>query len=376
MDGHDQSIADTDRGMTKQGSRPYVIGVTGNIATGKTTVLSMLRHLGARIIDADLLAHEVMAPNTDVWRQIVGAFGREILDEKGAIVRAKLGDVVFQDPEALARLEAIVHPVVIARTERLIAEAEEPVVVVEAIKLIESGLVDRCDTLWVVTCRRNQQMERLVEQRYLTKEQALARVQAQPPQAEKIFQADVVIDNSGSLDETWEQVHREWQKIAALIGDPTPPTQVRRATREDVPAIARFLAAMDWRGKPPNEEATLARIMGRAHWLLLRGNQVVGMASWEALNLVACLEEIVVAPEPDAGEILCKLVDAVEGEARILQCEVMLAILPPGSNSDWDKVYKRCGYSLVPLSDLAKPWREVASEVAPAGSNVFQKSLR
>jgi len=335
----------------------------------------MLHHLGARIIDADQLAHDVMSPNTDVWRQIVAAFGREILDEKGAIVRAKLGDIVFQDAEALTRLEAIVYPVVIARTEQLIAEAQEPVVVVEAIKLIESGLLDRCDTLWVVTCRRRQQMERLVEQRYLTKAQAQARVRAQPPQAEKIFQADVVIDNSGSLDETWEQVHREWQKIAALIGDPTPPTQVRRATREDVPAVARFLAKMDWRGKPPNEEATLARIMGRAHWLLLRGNQVAGMASWEALNLVACLEEILVTPGPDASEILCKLVDAVEGEARILQCEVMLAIFPPGANSEWDKVYKRCGYTVVSIAGLAKAWRDVVGEVAPAGSSVFQKSL-
>lgn len=336
----------------------------------------MLHHLGARIIDADQLAHEVMSPDTDVWRQVVDAFGREIVDENGAIVRAKLGDIVFGDSNALARLEAIVHPVVIARTERLIAEAQEPVVVVEAIKLIESGLVDRCDALWVVTCRRNQQLERLVEQRYLNKEQAQARVRAQPPQAEKIFQADVVIDNSGSMDETWEQVNREWQKIAVQIGDPTPTIQVRRATREDVPAVARFLATMDWRGKPPNEEATLARIMGRAHWLLLRGNRVAGMASWEALNLVACLEEIVVSPEPDASELLCQLVDAVEGEARILQCEVMLAIFPPGSNSEWDKVYKRCGYRVVRTENLTQPWREVVVEVAPAGDRIFQKSLR
>ncbi len=226
-----------------------------------------------------------------------------------------------------------------------------------------------------MTCRRKQQLERLIEQRYLKKEEALARVRAQPPQAEKIFQADVVIDNSGSLDETWEQVNREWQKIAALVGDPTPQVQVRRATREDVPAVARFLAKMDWRGKPPNEEATLARIMGRAHWLLLRENQVVGVASWEALNLVACLEEVIVAPEPDAPEVLSQLVNAVEGEARTLQCEVVFVIFPPGSNDEWDEVYKRCGYKAVSMKSLRGTWREVVSEVAPANSRIFQKPL-
>jgi dephospho-CoA kinase len=315
---------------TVTGRRPYIIGLTGNIATGKTTVTSMLHRLGARVIDADQLAHEVMVQGSEVYRQVVAAFGRSILDEKGDIVRAKLGDIVFNDPKALARLEAIVHPVVLARTQQMIAEAQEPVVVVEAIKLIESGLVDKCDTLWVVTSARQQQMERLIEQRYLKEEQARVRVEAQPPQAEKIFRADVVIDNSGTVEQTWEQVRREWQKVASRIGGGVPPMQLRRATRDDVPAVARFLARLDWRGKAPNEEAALARIMGRAHWLALRDGLVVGLVSWEAINLVACIEEIILGPEPDSNVLACNLAAAVESEAKVLQCEAILVTFGPG----------------------------------------------
>lgn len=356
--------------------KPYVIGLTGNIATGKTTVMGMLRHLGARIVDADQLAHEVMAPNTGAWQKVVNAFGRGILDDKGAIVRAKLAEIVFNDVKALAALEAIVHPVVLLRVRQIIEEAEEPVLVVEAIKLIESGLVDQCDTLWVVTCRRQQQMERLMEQRYLREDQARTRVAAQPPQAEKIFRANVVIDNSGTLQQTWEQIRQNWQAVAAIVGETAPALSMRRATREDVPALARFLASMDWRGKPPNEEAARARVMGRAHWLLFRSNRVIGMASWEAINLVACMEEIAVAPEPDANELLCRLATAVEGEARILQCEAVVVSFPPGVSAQWDGVYERCGYLLMAQKDLPKPWRDVIEEIAPTSKEVTFKRLR
>lgn len=360
-----------------QGRRkPYVIGLTGNIATGKTTVMSMLRHLGARVIDADELAHEVMVSGTPVWQRIVNVFGRGILDEKGEIVRAKLAEIVFNDPKALQTLEEIVHPAVLARVQHLIAQAEEPVVVVEAIKLIESGLVDQCDTLWVVTCRRQQQMQRLMEQRYLREDQARARILAQPPQAEKIFRADVVIDNSGNLEQTWEQVRQQWQKVSALVGGATPPLVMRRATRDDVPALARFLASMDWRGKPPNEEAAFARIMERAHWLLLRNEHVIGMASWEAINLVACIEEIAVGPEPDADELMCRLAAAVEGEARILQCEVVLVGIPPKANALWDEAHRRCGYTVMARTQLPRVWRDVVDEIAPHAEQVFVKPLR
>ncbi len=194
----------------------YVIGLTGNIATGKSAVAKMLERLGAQVIDADALAHQVMEKDSPVWQAVVREFGEGILSQDGSINRQKLGSIVFADQVALRRLEALVHPAVIARTRELIASSQQPVVVVEAIKLIEAGMDRTCDALWVVTCSQEQQLTRLVEQRGLTKEEARQRIEAQPPQEAKLALADVVIDNSGSLDETWRQVKREWDKISDL----------------------------------------------------------------------------------------------------------------------------------------------------------------
>ena len=191
-----------------------IIGLTGNIATGKSEVRRMLERLGAYAIDADALAHEVMRRGTPVWEAVVREFGSRILRPDGEIDRPRLGSIVFADPAALARLEAIVHPAVIARTEELIRQAQEPVVVVEAIKLLESGMGERlCDSVWVVTCPREQQVARLMRSRGLSREEALLRINAQPSQEEKIARADVVIDNSGSLDDTWQQVRAAWERI-------------------------------------------------------------------------------------------------------------------------------------------------------------------
>jgi len=193
--------------------RPYVIGLTGNIGTGKSTVGRMLAELGARVIDADQVAHEAMRPGGPAFQAVVDAFGPGILGADGSIDRVRLGDIVFRDAAALKRLEALVHPAVIAEVEARIARAEEPVVVVEAIKLIEAGMHRRYDALWVVTAPRELQIARLMRERGLTEEEAALRVDAQPPQEEKAARADVVIVNDGSLDELWQRVEEEWPRI-------------------------------------------------------------------------------------------------------------------------------------------------------------------
>jgi len=191
----------------------YVIGLTGNIATGKSTVLEMLRDLGAEIIDADALAHEIVSPRTPQWEAIVKAFGPEILKPDGEIDRPALGEIVFADPKALRRLEGIVHPAVDRRIREALAASEHPVVVIEAIKLIEAGLHRRCDALWVVSASPQQQRGRLMRERGLTEAAARLRMKMQPSQAEKVALADVVIDNSGSLEETRRQVESHWRQI-------------------------------------------------------------------------------------------------------------------------------------------------------------------
>ena len=181
-----------ERGKREQ-KRPMLIGLTGNIATGKSVVAQMLVELGALAIDADGVAHEVMAPGGPAYDAVVHAFGREILTPNGTIDREKLGEIVFRDPDALRRLEAAVHPATIAAVTRRIGEASERVVVVEAIKLIEAGMHRGYDELWVVTAPRSLQIERLVGRRGLAEEAAILRVDSQPPQEEKAAIADRIL---------------------------------------------------------------------------------------------------------------------------------------------------------------------------------------
>jgi dephospho-CoA kinase len=199
--------------VSAMSTKKYLIGLTGNIATGKSAVLEMLKRLGAGVIDADALVHQLMVKETPVWQAILDEFGEGILASEDEIDRGKLGAIVFADAEALERLEAIIHPAVTARVDELIRQATEPVVVVEAIKLIEAGWHRAYDALWVVTCSKEQQLERLMRTRKLSQEEALLRIEAQPPQEDKVALADVVIDNSGSLKETREQVEQEWERL-------------------------------------------------------------------------------------------------------------------------------------------------------------------
>jgi len=191
----------------------YLIGLTGNIAVGKTTVCNILSSLGAQIIDADRLVHRLLARGHAVYGQVVAAFGPGIVRADGEIDRAALGRIVFADPAALRRLEAITHPAVGDMVEREIASSSADVVVVDAVKLIESGLSERCDAVWVVTARRAQQLQRLIQQRGMSEQDARQRLRAQASQAAKVRRADVVIDNSGSLEKTEAQVRRAWARI-------------------------------------------------------------------------------------------------------------------------------------------------------------------
>ena len=227
----------------RSGDRPAtVIGLTGNIAVGKSTVASMLAELGAWVLDADRLAHELMSPGTDVHRRICKQFGAQVLstpeDPQSAIDRRALGDIVFRDPEALRALEEIVHPAVVAETLRRLAACAAEVAVIEAIKLLEAEMHRYCDMVWVITATREQQMERLMQTRGLTEDEAAVRIDAQPPAEDKIARADVVIDNSASIEATRAQVVAAWQCIAGALavdaqGSKEPPHRCARRQESD-----------------------------------------------------------------------------------------------------------------------------------------------
>jgi dephospho-CoA kinase len=143
----------------------------------------------------------------------VDEFGQQIVTPDGRIDRPALGRIVFNDPAALGRLEAIVHPAVDAEIRAQIEASSEPVVVIEAIKLVEAGLHHDLNALWIVTCDREQQFDRLMLKRGMSYEAARQRIDAQAPIAEKFPLASVIIDNSGTLDNTWQQVQAAWERI-------------------------------------------------------------------------------------------------------------------------------------------------------------------
>lgn len=184
-----------------------VIGLTGGIASGKSTVAGFLREAGVPVIDADGLGHMALAEDGEAYAPVVEAFGADILGEGGQIDRQKLGAKVFDDPKRRAELEAIVHPVIGRLSKRgfeMIAERGEPMAFYEAALLVETGMYKALDGLVVVTCSIAAQMDRLVSRDGFTREAAAARIASQYPLEEKLAVADYIIENDGPLDETRE----------------------------------------------------------------------------------------------------------------------------------------------------------------------------
>lgn len=200
-------------------SQPYVIGLTGNIATGKSTILSYLAAKGAHVIDADKLAHVAMGPDGPAYQPIIDAFGRDILNQNGQIVRARLGAIVFQDSVDLKRLESISHPAVYQLAQQEIEQTGADIVILEAIKLLDGGRTGSlCDAIWVVTASEETQLRRLREHQAMDEETAWRRMRAQSPQEEKVKQADRVINNDDTETELFAQLDNLWAELQSSAG--------------------------------------------------------------------------------------------------------------------------------------------------------------
>jgi dephospho-CoA kinase len=201
-------------------------GLTGGIASGKTTVAATFYDLGAKVIDADRLAHELLRARSATFEKVVNRFGRAILNVAGEIDRGRLGEIVFADPAERAALNAIVHPAIMARREELLAvyHAEDPatVVISDAALIYEAHIEDRFLKVIVAWCRPAQQLERLLARTGLPREQAERRIEAQMPVDEKRRRADYVIDTSGTIADTRRQVETLYRELKRLAGrEPT-----------------------------------------------------------------------------------------------------------------------------------------------------------
>ena len=190
-----------------------VIGLTGPIGAGKSAVAAVLRGLGAKVLDADALAHDEQSRGTTGYSAIVQTFGTGVLGEDKEVDRKKLAALVFGDPAKLAQLERILHPRVIARVlEARKMLSERDVLVIEAIKLLESGMRDICDEIWVVVAPREVALERLAA-RGLSRAEAELRLATQRSEAEFRKAADVVIENGADREQLQARVRAEWARL-------------------------------------------------------------------------------------------------------------------------------------------------------------------
>jgi len=191
----------------------FLLGLTGNIACGKSTVGQLLAdRFGADYVDADRLVHALYASGTTETRAIADRFGQDLLQDDGTIDRRRLGDIVLADRAALRDLEGLLAPGIRQAIDARLAAAAAPVVVLDAIRLIEGGLAERCDTVWVVVCAQATQMARLQSARSMSAEQATLRIAAQSPAEAKVRRANVVITNDGTPADLTEQVDAAWQQ--------------------------------------------------------------------------------------------------------------------------------------------------------------------
>ena len=194
-----------------------ILGITGNIACGKSAVGQMLLGLGAeKYIDADALVHQLYLAGQPIARAVAAAFGTTVMAPDGSVERKALGALVFQDASALRRLEAIVHPAVgAAMLKALSTVSESGVVVIDAVKLLEGGSAALCQSKWLITCPEEQEMTRLMARNALSEEEARARLQAQPSVERRLPLVDEVIANDGTLEETRLQVVAAFQRFCA-----------------------------------------------------------------------------------------------------------------------------------------------------------------
>lgn len=195
----------------------YIIGLTGGIASGKSTVSRTLAKLGARIIDTDEIAHQIIEPGQPAWDDIVQHFGNEVLSPDNTINRVKLGAIVFQDHDSLMKLNSYTHPRVMERLRSDLKGIEdehpEAVVFMEVPLLYETHMEKLCREVWVVSVDRETQINRLMARDAIDREYALRRIASQMPLEEKASRADRVIDNSGSIEETVEITTRIFNEI-------------------------------------------------------------------------------------------------------------------------------------------------------------------
>jgi dephospho-CoA kinase len=368
----------------------YVIGITGNIATGKSLVRSMLQHLGAYTIDADGLAHQVMVPNAPAYRPVIEWFGKWIVSADGRIDRGRLGAVAFAHPDALKQLEAITHPVIGRAIDTLITRAPQKVVVVEAIKLLEGQLAAGMDAIWVVDAPVEAQLQRLMKTRGLTEADARKRITVQNPQADKLKAASVVINNNGDPNNTFAQVQAAWSKIGTSHVPPKLVTDtlktvtdqevgevtIRRPKRTDMAKIAAFLNKS--KGTRLTESDIMLSFSETSYLVAETKGDIIGAISFVVENLITQSREIILPAGVPIAPVLPPLIEEMEEASKLLQSEVAFIYLREAEAAEVINLLKgKLGYQPTKIEEIKFPaWREAVRSSQPQGTIILSKKLR
>lgn len=430
----------------------YVIGLTGNIAMGKSLVRKMLETLGAYTIDADGLAHQAMLPGAPAYGPVIESFGKWVVGPDNKIDRSKLGAVVFSHNDALNKLETLTHPIVGQAIDILISRDKHAVVVVEAIKLVDGVLGSQVDSVWVVDATPEAQMQRLMGKRGMAEWEARKRIETQNPQTDKLAKANVVITNDGSPDDVWAQVQQEWDKVMnraerdrpttkiappppkpplpdtstviirrpdqpptpiapqptptqppsapqpppiappptpAAIMTPQAPSQlpkapvqdqrlqidVRRGLPKHAEAIARLLSQSSGRQITRND--VMLQFGDKSFFMAEATGRLIGLAGFQVENLIARIDEFVLAPDVPPLLVTQKLLSAVETSARELQTEVGFIFVGRNAPPSIVQAFIDQGYERVAIDSLRVPaWREAVAEMQNTDKQILMKKLR
>lgn len=406
--------------MSEQVSK-VIVGLTGNIATGKSAVMRLAKDLDAETIDADAVVHELMNTNADLQQAIVDAFGASVRRENGRINRPALGKIVFGKEGAMHQLETLIHPPTRAAIHERIKASEKDVVFIEAIKLLEGPLTDLCHQIWVTRCSKRKQLERLRVCRGMSTPDATARIKSQSSQEDKVAMADVVIDTEGFYDDTISQFELAWQRLPALetlspvtFPDPTKavvtkpkmvtkaapsatagstkfelkrlddmPTitrhddmEVRRARPSDIPSVLLLIQkATDGKKKMTRSDLLMA-LSERSYFIGQVGTEVTTVIGWSVDMQAGFIDEIFIYPPEAIETTTTAVIEDIEKSADTHICETISVFLPADAPEDVRNLFLARGYLDVPIEQLPYAWQTALNESQPDGTEFLLKVLR
>lgn len=403
-----------------------IIGLTGNIATGKSAVMELAREMGALTIDADRIVHELMDHNTKLQEAIAAEFTARVRQADGRIDRDLLGQLVFADAAQLALLESIVHPAVRREVDKRILESDAGYVMIEAIKLLEGDMPQACHQVWVTRCDRQKQLERLRVCRGMETSAAANRIKAQGAQEEKIAFADVVIDTNGLMSDTKEQFEVAWGRLplpgqaeakprldltptpikrpqpktedtavesyesspaeteSAVdvidltpleLGDTPEDLQVRRARPNDIPSILLLIQQFSDGAIKMKRADVLMALSERGYFIGQVGSEISTVVGWKIDSQVGRIEEIYIHPPEMIAVTGAAVVQEIQKSAYSHMCQIIVVFIPNSAPDDLRRLFLAHGYTPMERGEMAANWKDATDESQPEDSSYLVKVL-